>query len=232
MKDNTGGKPMKLWYRKPADEWVEALPVGNGRLGGMIYGGIKRERIALNEDTLWSGTKRGAEREEPLRYLEESRSLIFAGRFSDAQAVIEEHMLGPAGHAFQAMGDLELEMSHPSTAEKYRCELDLRTGLFRTEYVSGGMRVTREVFVSAVDQVMVVRIEADRPGAIGLEAALTSRLNYGVNKSGNDRIILTGAAPSLLDHEKEQSEDTVVYEENKGIRFQIHLQALPEGGIV
>jgi alpha-L-fucosidase 2 len=232
MKDNTGGNPMKLWYRKPADEWVEALPVGNGRLGGMIYGGIKRERIALNEDTLWSGTKRGAEREEPLRYLEESRSLIFAGRFSDAQAVIEEHMLGPAGHAFQAMGDLELEMSHPSTAEKYRRELDLRTGLFRTEYESGGMRLTREMFVSAVDQVMVVRIEADRPGAIGLEAALTSRLNYGARKSGIDRIILTGEAPSLLDHEKEQSEDTVVYEENKGIRFQIHLQALPEGGIV
>lgn len=232
MNDNTGGNPMKLWYRQPADEWVEALPVGNGRLGGMVYGGIKRERIALNEDTLWSGTKRGPEREEPLKYLEESRRLIFAGRYSDAQAVIEKHMLGPVGHAFQAMGDLELVMSHPSSADDYRRELDLRTGLFRTEYMSGGVRFKREAFVSAVDQVAIMRLEADRPGSVGLEAALTSRLNYRVEKFGIDRIILTGTAPSLLDHEKEQSEDTVVYEENKGIRFQVHLQAIPEGGKV
>lgn len=232
MRDNTGGNRMKLWYRQPADDWVEALPVGNGRLGGMVYGGIKREQIALNEDTLWSGTKRDGEREEPLRYLEESRRLIFAGRYSDAQAIIEEHMLGPAGNAFQAMGDLEIVMSHPSSVEDYRRELDLRTGLFRTEYVSGGVSIQREVFASAVDQVMAVRFEADRPGAIGLEAALTSRLNYSVGKFGIDRIILTGAAPSLLDHEKEQSEDTVVYEENKGIQFQVHLQAILEGGNV
>jgi alpha-L-fucosidase 2 len=232
MRDNTGGSAMKLWYRQPADEWVEALPVGNGRLGGMVYGGIKRERIALNEDTLWSGTKRGAERTEPLQYLEESRRLIFAGRYSDAQAVIEQHMLGPAGHAFQAMGDLELVMSHSSAADDYRRELDLRTGLFRTEYVSGGVRIKREVFVSAVDQVAAVRFEADRPGSIGLEAGLTSRLNYRVEKFGIDRIILAGAAPSLLDHGQEHSEDTVVYEEHKGIRFQVHLQAIPEGGKV
>ncbi|WP_256975866.1 glycoside hydrolase family 95 protein [Paenibacillus sp. MY03] len=232
MRDNTGGNSMKLWYRQPADEWVEALPVGNGRLGGMVHGGVKRETIALNEETLWSGTKRGAEREEPLRYLEESRRLIFEERYSEAQSVIEEHMLGPAGNAFQAMGDLELSMSHPSLAKEYRRELDLRTGLCRTEYMSGDARITREVFVSAVDQVMVVRLEADRPGAIGLEAALTSRLQYRVEKSGVDRLILSGAAPSLLDHEQERSEDTVVYEEDKGIRFQIHLKAIPEGGVV
>ncbi|ASA25790.1 glycoside hydrolase family 95 protein [Paenibacillus donghaensis] len=232
MKDNRDGNYMKLWYRQPADEWTQALPVGNGRLGAMVYGGFKREQIALNEDTLWSGTKRDEEREEPLRYLEESRRLIFAGRYSDAQAVIEEHMLGPAGHAYQAMGDLELVMSHSSSVEDYRRELDLRTGLSRTEYVSGGVRIKREVFASAVDQVMVVRLEADCPGAIGLEAALTSRLNYRVEKFGIDRIILSGVAPSLLDHGEEQSEDTVVYEDNKGIRFQIHLQAIPEGGKV
>lgn len=232
MKDNKGGNRMKLWYRQPAEEWVEALPVGNGRLGGMVYGGIKREQIALNEETLWSGTKREAEREEPLRYLEESRRLIFAGRYSDAQAIIEEHMLGPTGNAFQAMGDLELMMSHPSKVEDYRRELDLRTGLFRTEYVTGGVRFKREVFASAIDQVMVVRIEADQAGAIGLEAALTSRLNYCVEKCGVNRSILAGSAPSLLDHEKEHSEDTVVYEESKGIRFQIHLQAISEGGDV
>ncbi|NOU64039.1 glycoside hydrolase family 95 protein [Paenibacillus sp. LMG 31461] len=232
MRDNTGGNHMKLWYRQPAEEWVEALPVGNGRLGGMVYGGIKREQIALNEDTLWSGTKRGGEREEPLRFLEESRKLIFEGRYSDAQAVIEEHMLGPVGNAFQAMGDLEIVMSHLSSVEDYRRELDLRTGLCQTEYVSNGVRIKREVFVSAVDQVMAVRFKADRKGAIGLEAALTSRLNYRAEKFGIDRIILTGAAPSLLDHEKELSEDTVVYEENKGIQFQVHLQAILEGGTV
>ncbi|WP_239696903.1 glycosyl hydrolase family 95 catalytic domain-containing protein [Paenibacillus oryzisoli] len=223
---------MKLWYRQPAEEWVEALPVGNGRLGGMVYGGIKGEQIALNEETLWSGTKRGGEREEPLRHLDESRRLIFAGRYSDAQAVIEAHMLGPAGNAFQAMGDLEIVMSHSSSVEDYRRELDLRTGLCRTDYVSNGVGIKREIFVSAVDQVMVVRLEADRSGAIELEAALTSRLNYGVKKCGIDRIILTGAAPSLLDHEKELSEDTVVYEENQGIQFQVHLQAILDGGIV
>jgi alpha-L-fucosidase 2 len=232
MKDHICGNHMKLWYRQPADEWVEALPVGNGRIGGMVYGGIKRELIALNEETLWSGTKRDVEREEPLRYLEESRRLIFAGRYSDAQTLIEKHMLGPAGNAFQAMGDLELTMSHPSSVENYRRELDLRTGLVRTEYVSNGVQFKREVFASAVDQVIAVRLEADRPGAIGLEAALTSRLNYGVEKFGIDRLILTGAAPSLLDHDKELSNDTVVYDGNTGIRYQVHLLAIPENGQV
>ncbi|WP_168122412.1 glycoside hydrolase family 95 protein [Paenibacillus sp. HB172176] len=232
MEDNARDKAMKLWYRQPADEWVEALPIGNGRLGGMVYGGIKREQIALNEETLWSGTKREAEREEPLRYLEESRQLIFEGRYSEAQTVIEEHMLGPAGNAFQAMGDLDLVMNHSSTVEDYRRELDLRTGIFRADYEANGIRYKREVFASAVDQVMVVRLEVDRPGALGLEAALTSRLQYSIRKSGIDKLVLGGEAPSLLDHEKEFSQDTVIYEQNKGIRFQVHLLAIPEGGQV
>ncbi|WP_148091969.1 glycoside hydrolase family 95 protein, partial [Paenibacillus sp. 598K] len=222
----------KLWYRQPADEWVEALPVGNGRLGGMVYGGSKRERIALNEDTLWSGTKRGPEREEPIRYLEESRRLIFEGRYSEAQEIIEQHMLGPAGHAFQAMGDLTWEMSHPSAVEDYRRELDLRSGLCRVSYATGGIRMEREVLASAVDDVLAVRLQADRPGAISLEVALTSRLNYAVEKCGTDRLILSGTAPSLLDQERQHSDDTVIYDKTASLRFEIHLQAVAESGTV
>jgi alpha-L-fucosidase 2 len=224
--------PMLLWYRKPADEWVESLPLGNGRLGGMVYGGVKRERISLNEDTLWTGSPREADNIDAIKHLDESRKLIFEGKYREAQTVIENHMLGPWSEAYQAMGDLELEMEHGSEAQAYRRELDLRSAICRTEYQYGDTTFVREAFVSAVDQVMVIRITADRPGKINLHASLHSPLNYSTGKKGVDHIFLAGAAPSRIDPVGDPMGETVFYEENRGVRYQIQLKAIAEGGHV
>jgi alpha-L-fucosidase 2 len=222
----------KLWYNRPAEEWVESLPIGNGRLGGMIYGGIKHERISLNEDTLWAGTPREADNDEAFHYLDETRKLIFEGKYREAQTIIENHMLGPWSHSYQAMGDLHLEFKHSSQAIGYRRELDLSTALFQTEFTRNGVRFTRESFVSAVDQVMVIRLESDKQGELDFDASLTSPLNYSSHKVDKDYIVLKGQAPSVVDPMHDQTEDPVRYEDGKGMTFQIHVRAVAEGGIV
>jgi alpha-L-fucosidase 2 len=225
-------KNKKLWYMRPAEEWVESLPIGNGRLGGMIYGGIKHERISLNEDTLWAGTPREADNDEAFQYLDETRKLIFEGKYREAQTIIENHMLGPWSHSYQAMGDLNLEFKHSSQAIGYRRELDLSTALFQTEFTRNGVRFTRESFVSAVDQVMVIRLESDKQGELDFDASLTSPLNYSSHKVDKDYIVLKGQAPSVVDPMHDQTEDPVRYEDGKGMTFQIHVRAVAEVGRV
>ncbi|MGG1553407.1 glycoside hydrolase family 95 protein [Paenibacillus ferrarius] len=226
---------MVLWYGKPAAEWVEALAVGNGRLGGMVYGGAMQERIQLNEDTLWSGQpinpkdpneKGGAE------YLEEVRRLVFAGNYPEAQDIIEKHMLGQWSESYQSMGELRLEMEGNFEIADFRRELDLRDAVCRTSFTVNGARYLREVFVSAVDQVMVVRITADSPSKVTLLASLDSPLNHGIHKGDRDRIVMNGQAPSHVEPFHVKSENPVIYEEDKGIRFEAQLLALPEGGSV
>lgn len=224
MQQNT-----KLWYGKPAEEWVEALPIGNGRLGGMVHGGAKYERISLNEDTLWSGSPREADNSEALKHLEESRRLIFEGKYSEAQQVIEDHMLGPWTHAYQAMGDLQLELTHRSQVTNYYRELDLRQAIATSRYELDGVTYKRESFVSAVDQVMVIRLTADQPKQIHLHAALSSPLNYTTYKKDNSCIVLEGQAPNYIEPIFVPNEPTVFYDDEQGLRFHIELQAITEG---
>lgn len=224
--------PMHLWYRKPAEEWVEALPIGNGRFGGMVYGGVKREIISLNEDTLWTGGPREADHAEAFEYLDLSRKLIYEEKYREAQTVIENHMLGPWSEAYQALGDVELEMGHGASYVSYRRELDIRTGISRTEYKIGEINYVREVFISAVDQVMVIHIRADQPNQINLHTNLKSPLNYNTGKLDIDRIYMAGAAPCKIDPIGESNRETVFYEPDKGIRFEVQLLALPQQGAV
>ncbi|WEG11736.1 glycoside hydrolase family 95 protein [Pullulanibacillus sp. KACC 23026] len=223
-------KDLLLWYSKPAEEWVESLPIGNGRLGGMIYGGIKNERISLNEDTLWSGMPREEDQSEAVKYLDEVRHLISLGQYRDAQTIIENHMLGPWSHAYQAMGDLWIEFKSGSTVQDYKRTLDLRTALSTSEFTHNSIRYKRESFVSAVDQVMVIRLESDQKGKINFETMLTSPLNHQVKKVGRDHVMMEGVAPSYVEPIEKNNQDLVVYEEKKGIRFQTHLKVIPEGG--
>lgn len=225
-------KNKKLWYKKPAEEWVESLPIGNGRLGGMIYGGIKQERISLNEDTLWAGTPREADNIKAFQYLDETRKLIFEGKYQEAQTIIENHMLGPWSHSYQAMGDLHLEFKHSSQANGYERQLDLSTAIFQTEFTNHGVHFTRETFVSAVDQVMAIRLESNKQGELDFDASLTSPLNYSSYKVEKDYIVLKGQAPSIVDPMHDQTDDPVKYDDGKGMTFQIHLRAIAEGGRV
>ncbi|MET3848152.1 glycoside hydrolase family 95 protein [Paenibacillus sp. OAE614] len=225
-------RSMTMWYRKPAKEWVEALPVGNGRLGGMVFGSTEQERIQLNEDTLWSGHPYDPVNYAALTHLEKVRQLNFEGRYTEAQEQIEEHMLGPWSESYQAMGDLYLRMGHEGSVTDYRRELNLQQAVCRTSYVINGVRYTRDVFVSAADQVMVIHLSANQPGTISVEASLDSLLEHQVQQAVPDCLVLQGRSPSHVEPLHAKSADPVVYEEGKGMRFEIRLLAMADQGCV
>ncbi|PZE22330.1 glycoside hydrolase family 95 protein [Paenibacillus xerothermodurans] len=174
----SSSKEMKLWYRKPATRWVEALPVGNGRLGAMIYGKAEEELIQLNEDSVWYGGPKDRHNPDAAAYFPKIRQLIMDGEVEEAQYLTRlaftpsSKFFGP----YQPLGDLNLWFGrHGRTTEDYYRELDVETGIVRVEYTAGGVSYKREVFSSAVDQVLAVRITCGTPGGLRFCANLTRR---------------------------------------------------------
>jgi alpha-L-fucosidase 2 len=169
-------EPLSLWYTQPASRWVEALPIGNGRLAGMVFGGIVNERIQLNEDTLWAGGPYDPANPEALAALPTARRLIVEGKYQEAEALIGEKMMGrPLRQMpFQPLGDLLLTFSEFPQVEAYRRDLNLDTAIARVTYVAQGVTYTRETFSSAIDQVIVFRISASQPARVSLTVAMSS----------------------------------------------------------
>ena len=211
-----GSEPL-LWYDRPASEWVEALPVGNGRLGGMVFGRIEVERIQLNEDTLWAGAPQERDIPGAYRHLPEIRQMLFAGKYVEAERMIEQTIMGerifPKG--YQTLGDLWLDSSSPRDPTGYRRDLDLETGIARTEWTDDGVKYSRDVFSSSPHGVLVVRIEADRPGAVSTTVRLDRPVDASTEAMAGD-LILKGRAG----HNGTRL----------GVRFEARLRALIEGG--
>lgn len=167
---------MRLWYRSPAAEWLEALPVGNGRIGAMVFGGTDTERLQLNEDSLWAGGPHDYVRPGAGTHLDEIRRLVVEEKWNQAQRLIDTDFIGSPSEqvAYQVLGDLELAFDSTGEVTDYERELDLETAVARTGYTRAGVRHVREVFASSPDQVIVVRMTADTPGAIGFTARFTT----------------------------------------------------------
>ena len=166
-----------LWYRQPAKQWVEALPIGNGRLGAMVFGDPMRERLQLNEDTFWAGRPYDPTNPEALAALPECRRLVFAGEHKKAAELASAKMMGiPLKQfAYQPVGDLWLDCGHAADAvTDYRRSLDLDTAIATTRYTFGGATFTREHFVSPADQVIAVRLTCDRPANVSLAISMTT----------------------------------------------------------
>jgi alpha-L-fucosidase 2 len=192
-----GAPSPELWYDEPAELWNHALPVGNGRLGGMVFGGVTRERIQLNEETLWSGgpydpVVRGAHEALP-----QIRAYLFAGNFERAHDLFGRAMMGVPYEMmkYQPFADLWLDFPGHEGATEYRRSLDLGAGMVRVSYVVDGVTYLREVFSSAVDQVLVVRISADRPGAVTFSANLHGVRNPAHSNYGTDYFRMDGVPP-------------------------------------
>lgn len=183
-----------LWFRQPAANWLEALPVGNGRLGAMAYGGIKEERIQLNEATLWTGGPYDPSNPDAVGALPEARRLIFAGQYKEAEKLMSDKMMGrpPGQMAYQPLGDLMLQFPGDETADNYRRELNLDTATASVSYSTGGVKFTRELFSSPVDQVIVLRLTADQPGKIAFSATLATPQQAELAVDGNDTLVLNG----------------------------------------
>jgi len=223
---------LKLWFRQPAEKWTEALPIGNGRIGAMVFGRVDTERIQFNEDTFWSGRPHDYTNPEALQYLDKVRSLIFEGKYLEAQELADEHMMGKPRflQAYQPMGDLWLRFKHSGPIKNYRRELDLKNAIVRISYEVRGVKYKREVFCSAPDEVMVLVLTGDKDGKVFFEAELTSPHHYNVETQGNNQLIMKGQWIGSEDLEDEDS--LIAPVKGKGTKFESHLLVRTEGGTV
>ncbi|MAF27692.1 MAG: hypothetical protein CL820_09750 [Croceicoccus sp.] len=183
----------RLWYRQPAREWVEALPVGNGRLGAMIFGGIDEERLQLNEDTLWTGGPYDPVNPQALNALPEVRRLVEQDRFAEAEAMADDKLIGVprTQMAYQSFGDLRLSFPGVSgEVSDYERELDLDSALARVSFSRDGRTYSREVFASPVDDVVAMRIAGECP--FDLDIALASEQPEARVEAAERSLLLTG----------------------------------------
>ena len=223
-----------LWYRSPARHWEEALPIGNGRLGAMVFGGAAEERLALNEETLWSGYPRDTNRPGAAERYAEARSLALAGRLNEAQALIDAELLGGFTQSYLPLGDLRLSHVGAPEAEALVRRLSLEDAVHETSYRLGGVLCVRQAFVSHPAQALFVRLAADRPGAIDLDVALTSPLR-GRCEAAENRLTLDVQAPSNVVPSYLDRDDPVEYfpePERRGMRARAVLTASAEGGAI
>jgi alpha-L-fucosidase 2 len=218
-----------LWYTHPARKWENALPVGNGRLGAMVFGKTDEERIQLNEDTLWSGGPYSSVVKGGAAALPGIQKLVFEGKWRQAHKAFGRSLMGyPVEQMkYQSLGDLMLAFPGTETPADYRLALDLDEAVVTVTYARGGVRFRREVFASPVDQVIVVRLTADRPGSISFKAQLRgvrndAHSNYGteyfrMDGEGSDGLVLSGRSADYLGIPGR-------------LRYEARLKAVAEGG--
>ncbi len=218
--------PLALWYRQPARNWKQALPVGNGRLGAMVFGGIATERLALNEDTVWSGAPVKDVQDLGLAaQIPEVRRLLFDEKFAEAEqelwqiiqpvSKLKETFFGNA----EILGHLELRFDGAESATNYHRELNLDRAVASVRFERDGVTFVREVFSSAPDQVMAVRLTADQPGQIYFTAQLTRPERFTTAADGQDALVMSG---QLIGTKGQPN----------GLRYIARVKAVAEGGCV
>ena len=187
-------EPLTLWYRKPAMDWeTQALPIGNGRLAAMVFGGVNNERIQFNEETVWDGVPGHHNNSKALEVLPEVRRLLFEDKNKEASSLAGKTMMGEPRRikSYQTLADLFIDFDDVDQVSGYRRDLDLTTAISRTQYTVDGVEHTREVFVSSPDQAIVVHLTASKPGMINFTARLSRE--KAETKSGPDNgLILNG----------------------------------------
>lgn len=212
---------LKLWYNHPARQWVEALPIGNGRLGAMVFGDPSKEIIQLNENTVWAGQPNRNDNPNAKEALSEIRRLVFEGKYKEAQDLVNHNMISKTsqGMPYQTVGNLKLSFPEHENYSKYYRELDLEKAIATTHYSVKGVNYTTEVFSSFPDQIIIARISSDKPGSINFSASLSRPSKVNVSTIGNNELILSGK--------------TSDFESVKGkVMFETKVKILTSGGNV
>jgi alpha-L-fucosidase 2 len=214
--------PLILWYTRPATQWVEALPVGNGRLGAMIYGNPSKELIQLNENTVWAGSPYRNDNPLALEALPEVRRLIFEGKYKEAQDIINQKFISKIsnGMPYQTVGNLRLLFpGHEYYSGFYR-ELDIDKAVVSSSYSLNGVKYTTTLFSSAPDQVMIFRITADKPGALSFTATMDRPSKVDVAVNSYNELVMSGK--------------TSDFEKVKGnlLQFEARVRILADGGTI
>jgi alpha-L-fucosidase 2 len=185
---------LKLWYIHPAKQWVEALPLGNGRLGAMVYGDPCKEVIQLNENTVWAGSPCRNDNPNAKEALPEVRTLIFKGKYKEAQDLINQKFISKIsqGMPYQTVGNLKLLFPGHENYSGYYRELDIEKAIVTSHYNLNGVNYKTTAFSSFPDQVIIVRISADKPGSVSFSATLDRPSKVYVSTSGNSELVLSG----------------------------------------
>lgn len=220
-----------VWFDSPAREFTQSLPLGSGRLGAMVFGGVESERVILNEATLWSGSPQDSDRPDAAKFLPEIRRLLLAGDNAEAERLVYRNFTsrGPGSArgrganaqygSYQQLGDLRL--SFPAGAadvSNYRRELDIAGALARVSYTQAGVRHLREYFTSAPDEAVVLRLSASRAGSVSFDATLDRPERFEVSADGADGLLMTGQLNNGTD--------------GRGMRYAARLRVVARGGRV
>ncbi|MEN6309000.1 MAG: glycoside hydrolase family 95 protein [Anaerohalosphaeraceae bacterium] len=195
--------PLSLWYDAPAKQWEQALPIGNGRLGAMVFGGIEKERLQLNEDSLWAGPPVPQPRDGAFDGLAKARKLCFEGKYAEADNVIRSEVLVPeiSPRSYQPLGDLQFSFYLPEgPVTDYRRSLNLETAIATTTFKAGQTTFTREVFSSPADHVLVVSLSADQPGSLTFYIQLDRPDDFETKSVGSDTLVMSGQASQKGQH--------------------------------
>jgi alpha-L-fucosidase 2 len=223
---------MTLWYASPAHRWQESLLIGNGRLGASVWGGIDREVINLNEDTLWTGEPTYEANPQSLQALPEVRRLLLAGEYAAAESLAGAALGGGGSGMYMPLGELTIQLPFPAEeVSSYRRELDLESALAQVSFEHGGVGYRREVFVSHPGQSVIVRISADQRGKVSFTASLSSLLRHQTRADG-DVLRMFGQAP-MQGFGYTGEVRLPVYDESPdplGMRWETQLAAVGEGG--
>jgi alpha-L-fucosidase 2 len=194
--------PLKLWYNAPSGEvWENAMPLGNGKIGAMVYGNVDKEIIQLNEGTVWSGSPNRNDNPEALKALPQIRGLIFSGKYKEAEKLINEKVISKKsmGQAFQPVGNLEISFDNHSGFSDYYRDLNIDEAVAKTSYKVDGTTFTREVFTSFPDKVLAIELSADKKGAISFSLKFSSpHSKHSINVNGDRELVLNG---NTSDHE-------------------------------
>jgi len=225
------GAERLIWFDTPATHFTQSCPLGNGRLGAMVFGGVDEERVVLNESSMWSGSPQDSDRPDAAASLPEIRRLLLAGRNVEAEKLINDHFTcaGAGSHwggganvpygCYQLLGNLRVKFiddGQGASFRNYRRELDLAEAVARVVYDKGGVHYTREAFVSAPDQVVAMRYTADRRGALSFDVTLDRPERFETTAAGSDGLRMTGQLNNGVD--------------GKGVRYAARLRVLPVGG--
>lgn len=212
---------MKLWYNQPAKQWVEAMPIGNGRLGAMIFGNPSKEVIQLNENTIWGGQPYRNDNPDAKEALPKVRQLIFDGKYKEAQDLVNQKIISrnSQGMPYQTAGNLNLEFPGHDNYTNYYRELNIETAVTTTRYDIDGVTYKEEAFSSFPDQVMRVRITASKPGKINFTASLNHPSQVDISTDGSNKLFMSGITGNC---------DSI-----KGaLKFQVHVKIEAVGGEV
>jgi alpha-L-fucosidase 2 len=227
-------QPLKLWYNQPAKRWTQALPVGNGRLGAMVFGKPEDELIQLNESSLWSGGPvSGPVNPGSPAYLPQVREAIFAGDYKKA-IELSKKMQGHYSESYLPLGDIRIKQNTGTVSAYYR-DLDISNAIATTKFTANGVTYKREVFSSAPAQIMVIRLTADKPGQLSLKVLAATQLKNTKTVVSPNTLLIAGKAPTHVDPNYiNLHRDPLRYDDSltKGVRYAWLTKVVNKGGTI